>query len=755
MSCPILLLCASAVWAQGPGASAMSGSTTMKIASDAVRVEYRPSSDTFVAKAGKRQFITSGRIDPAVKPGRQRARVLDVADALGKGKAIEVAYPSGRVGRLAVYDGLPFVCVRLDVRNDGAEPMQLATVDVLKAAVDAGGPAGRLGVLGTEGLHAGAWDRDYYAYVALADPNSRRGIVAGWATHERGSGVVSVRGKAGPLELAGRAEYGTKTVPPGRAVEGETLLVGYFDDALDGLEAYADAAARANAVKLPARAPSGYCTWYHARALDEKRMAKLAEFCRSEKLTDFGLEFLQIDDGWQISRRDFTTHNPRGAYRSGMKPTADAIKAAGMTAGLWLTPFGWDHKRPTFEGRQGLFMKARDGSVLPVRWAGDCLDSTNPATRKFLTGVLGRIVKEWGYGYLKIDGLWAGMGPKILYPAGHYRRDDLGRMVLHDATKSPVEAYREGLRTVRRAVGRKTFVLGCNCAQNYRTLGASFGLLDGMRVGPDLTARWGALLRPARTASVMYFLHGRVWYNDPDCLMLRDPLTVDQARAWASMIAVSGQLNIVSEWLPGLPAAKLDVLKRTLPNSQHCGRPLDLFRKKLPRVWHLRVGEGPARRDVVALINWDDKRAANLSVAPAELALPDGTYAFFESWTQKLVAESSKPYTTKLPASSCQVLSIVPADRPRFCGSTRHVLGGIVDLTDHGWDGGVLKATFRGIAGRADRVAIYAPAGWQCTSATAGGRKVEARQAGEMVTFAVTPAKSGPVRVSVRFTEPQ
>jgi len=722
----------------------------LKIDNGVVSVEVRPAKGTFVARRGKARFVTKGRLAPA-ETTRAKARVAAVNDVLGKGRAVELAFASGAVGTVAVYDRLPFVCFRLSPRNTGHEAQQLAVLPVLSAEIDAAGDAGNLAVLGTEGPHAANWDRDYYSYLAVAHPTSRRGVVAGWITHEAGSGVVSLRGKDAPLKVEARCEYGTKAVPPGTTVGGETLVLGFFDDCLDGLEAYADAAARANGVRLPAKVPSGYCTWYHAGSLDERRMAELAEFCKAQRLTEYGLDFLQIDDGWQISRRDFTTHNPRGRYRGGMKATADHIKSNGLIAGLWLTPFGWDHKRPAFRDRQGLFMKARDGSVLPVHWAGDCLDCTNPDARAFLRGVLERIVKEWGYEYLKIDGLWAGMGPKILYPAGHYRDDRLGRMVLHEATKSPVEAYREALRTVRRAVGRKTYLLGCNCAQNYRTLGASFGLLDAMRVGPDLTARWRSLLRAAHTASWMYFLHGRVWHNDPDCLMLRDPLTVDQARAWASMIAVSGQLSVVSEWLPGLPPEKLDVLHRTLPNSQHCGRPLDLFAQKLPRVWHLRVGEGKARRDVVALINWSDARAANLRVTLSELRLPAAGHVFFETWTRTLVGESDTAYAAKLPRSSCQVLSVVSADRPAFLASTRHVLGGIVELADPRWSEDTLSAAFRGVTGRADEIAVYMPSGLTCAGAKADGRDVPLRLDGRLARLTVKPARPGDVKVEVRF----
>src|SRR5207248_4757949 len=114
-------------------------------------------------------------------------------------------------------------------------------------------------------------------------------------------------------------------------------------------------------------------------------------------------------------------------------------------------------------------------------------------------------------------------------------------------------------------------------------------------------------------ATWLYFLNGRVWWNDPDCIMLRydenggktkDPLSIENARAWASFVAMSGQLNLVSEALADLPKERLEIYERTLPNSGRSARPVDVFERELPRIWHLTFGEGDDRHDVVVLYNW-------------------------------------------------------------------------------------------------------------------------------------------------------
>jgi len=644
---------------------------------------------TFSAHCGRHTFLKAGRLGGETDDPVETVRATDVRDTLGAGKALEVTRKSGRIETLILYDGLRFLCAKVTLHHAGDKPVTVKTMAAFAADIDAGAPKADLRPLGPEGPYDIGGDRDHYAACALAHPKTRAGIVCGWLTHRRSSGVVGIRSKGEPIRMEARGEYGKVTLAPGAALEGETVAIGWFDDCLDGLGAYAAAVAKAHQVKLPEVVPSGYCTWYHARALDEKRMAELAAFCK-EHLAKFGFDFLQIDDGWQISGRDFTAHNPKGKYAAGMKPTADAVTRAGFAAGIWIIPFGWDPKRPAFKDHQDWFVHRGDGSLYTVKWAGTCLDMTHPAARTFLARVVSRITRQWGYKYIKIDGLWTGMAAKIRYPRPEYGPDGLGDAVFHDPSKTNVEAYRSGLRLVREAAGDDVFILGCNIAQNMRTMGGSVGLVDGMRIGPDVGANWGGVRRGARPATNLYYWHGDVWFNDPDCLMLRPPLTVDQARAWGSLIALSGQMVVVSEWLPGLAPERLDVLKRCIPNHGGRGRPIDLFDKDLAKVWHLRADLGDGRRDLVGLFNWNDKQEAEVAVDLASLGLAAGAgdiYVGFDYWENAFVGPVAGTLTATLRPSSCRVISLRrSAARPQLVSTSRHITQGAVDVVSVEWD---------------------------------------------------------------------
>jgi hypothetical protein len=163
-------------------------------------------------------------------------------------------------------------------------------------------------------------------------------------------------------------------------------------------------------------------------------------------------------------------------------------------------------------------------------------------------------VRDWGYDYLKIDFLhWATAG------AAHY------------GGLTHAEAYRGGLAGIRDGLGTEAFLLGCGAPLQHAA-----GLVDGMRIGADVAANWGGIQGPARAAGLRSFYHRALWLNDPDALVARPPLTLDEARVWTSVVAASGGVTMLSDNLPKLPAERIPVLQKALPAAlpTRAGRPV-------------------------------------------------------------------------------------------------------------------------------------------------------------------------------------
>ncbi len=682
-----------------------------------------------------------------------------------------IARSDGDVDWVEKQDGSPFTTFRRELHNSGSTDREVRMIEFVHE-VRLTGPVKDYRTLGVDGLKGADSPASSYLFLAIAKPDASVGTVAGWLTQKRGSGSVHCQPRENGLSITGRLEFGRLRIKPGQTVVTDAFVVGAFADARLGLETYADAIAKANEIKLP-KIPNGFCTWYsqpHGGAADEKAMKELGAFCAKE-LTKFGFDTILIDDQWQgpaIAKGgimatgptgNFTRHDPNGPYPSGMKANANQLAAQGIRPGLWFTPFSWDPRDPLFKEHQDWFVKKPDRSLYEVLWAGWCLDMTHPDARAFLADSVRRLTHDWGYSYLKPDAMWCGLAAKCTYPGTAYVEEGFGDAVFHDPNMTNIDAYRAGIRTMREAAGPNTYIAACNVAQNFRSMGGAMGLVDAMRIGPDTGADWGAILPNFHLGSRLYFLHNRVWHNDPDCLMLREPLTLTQARSFASWIAVTGSLNLISEWLPGLPAERLDCLKRSIPNTGLCGRPLDLFENMPARVWQLSDG----KRQVVGLFNWDAGKTATATAKLDRLGFKetDGEFIGLDYWSGKLVPIHHGVVSAELPPSGCSVIAVARTlNRPQLLGTSRHITHCFVDVGEDRWDDSQLSGTCRLVGGDPTelRIATSSTAGaWEAVAATVSkadqeaGVTVSMKEEAGLLRITLGAAANREVNWSVRF----
>ena len=129
-------------------------------------------------------------------------------------------------------------------------------------------------------------------------------------------------------------------------------------------------------------------------------------------------------------------------------------------------------------------------------------------------------MRGWGIDYFKTDFCYAGAYEGLR----------------HEAMEG-VPAYRRGLGLIRDAIGADALLVGCGAPSL-----ASAGLVDAMRVGPDIAANYEpsqphpslpSQRNAARNVTARAWQHGRFWNNDPDCLMLRPG--VERREDWAAV----------------------------------------------------------------------------------------------------------------------------------------------------------------------------------------------------------------------------
>ncbi|QNN23995.1 hypothetical protein HED60_17530 [Planctomycetales bacterium ZRK34] len=613
----------------------------------------------------------------------------------GKGQQATMKAADGSELRLTLFEKLPFAMVQ-DVIVNTTDSDQTIRQRVF-AQLDCKGaaPVNKLRAFGTFAARAIESENNpgSYNHLALVEPMSRRGLVAVWLTHERGSGVMFYDGVDDQtVRLTARQDYGRLRLKPKQHEPSEKLLLGFFDDCRLGLEQYADAAAEYYGIDLPPQ-PTVYCTWYHAGSSNEKKLRAQTDFA-AEHLKPFGFDVLQIDDGWQDGVKSngpakvFVRHRPGGAYPDGVKPIADYIKAKGMTPGLWYMPYAGTHDDPYFADKQEMFYHV-DGKPLDVSWGGTCLDPSVPATQELIRQRTEMICGKWGYKYIKTDGLWMGLGTPHVYVNTTFKDDKIGDAPPADIDYTNVQAERTGLKIVRDTAGPDVFILGCNLAQNMRTLGLSIGFVDAMRIGPDNGPKWERMRSGTFSGSNLYFLHRRVWYNDPDPVYVRPQVPIEQARALVSWVALTGQLHASSYSFADLSAERLDILRRAMPAHTLMPRPVDLFEQGIPRMWLLTDDRRSEPLYVVGLFNWDEKSPVDLTLDTQHIGLPTAdAYVGFDYWANAFVSLKAGQ-SLNVPPASCRIIALKPvSDHPQLISTSRHITQGVVDVKSDAWHAG-------------------------------------------------------------------
>ena len=405
---------------------------------------------------------------------------------------------------------------------------------------------------------------------------------------------------------------------PGERLDLPPILISEGRDAVALMEHFADETAVEMQARVPGHVPTGWCSWYYFYGSVSE--ADILSNIETMRATNHPAEYVQIDDGFQSFTGDWLT--PNAKFPSGMAALATRIGDAGYKPGLWLAPFLLHEDSATLRDHPEMALKTRAGVTLFVdTWLGRCavLDCTHPQSEVWLREVVAKVTREWGYVYLKLDALaFAAQPPR--------------EVAYHRAGTTAPANLRRGLEIIREAAGDQTFILGCTCH-----FGPAIGLVDAMRVGPDVKETWEAGPHPSvrhamRMTLQRNWMHGRWWVNDPDCLMVREAntqLNEAEVRFLATAIAASGGMVVASDDLPWLSPARREMALALFPPAGIAARPVEPGDGPVPMAWRADLGSG---RALVALLNWNDEPrwvGHDVYLAPGEIA--------FDLWNQRLL----------------------------------------------------------------------------------------------------------------------
>jgi len=440
------------------------------------------------------------------------------------------------------------------------------------------------------------------------------------------------------------------------------------------------------------RPPVGWLSWYcFFGDCCQKDIFRTLDFA-ARHFKKYGFEYVQIEN-WQKNSRRIPVFNfyhslewDPDKYPKGMRYVADRIHQKGLKAGLWVVPLGTGEEE-FFMANREMFLTDRSGK--PVKsWSGRfTLDPTHPKARRRIRDMLTTITRDWGYDYVKIDGLECGGDPVYdWYADTLYGRPSVRRL-FHKKVKDPLRQIAE---LIRRSIGKETFFTVCG--GKIKKNGKFVGIGNAARIGGDVfyegqDPTWQAVVNTASAGIRAYHVHNIFWYNDPDVLSIRPPLSIDHARVMCTIVGLTGQLLFLGDILYELPAERVKMLQQLMPVCDTY--PAHLARtERLKPVWNLVIKRDFEQWNVVAMFNWNEKRNRQLLLRTAELGLdPKDEYLVYDFWENRCVGTLHRQMRVALKKQSCKLWAIRRrSDHPQILSVDRHITQGAVCIRQCSWD---------------------------------------------------------------------
>ena len=417
------------------------------------------------------------------------------------------------------------------------------------------------------------------------------------------------------------AEGEGKPIKPGETVQFEKFIIEEGDNWQDLLFSYGEQIAKIHNIKPKEIGKwNGYGTWdYFGRDFTY-------EDVKSNTVQIKGIypgaNVIQLDAAWWVNRGDYL--ETRSNLPGGMKGMAKLITDYGCVPGLHLDGFRGASTSKTYIEHPDWFLKDQDGNTIFGLYTRNgkaekrvYFDYSNPAACEYIKNVLKTMTNDWGYKYIKIDFLAYGLNRNIIA----FQKDPkLKEIVAFDTTMTSMERSRAGLKAMREGIGNNYF-LGCSSV-----FGPNFGLVDGLRTGPDISPRFESYVTHVLQNAGNFYLNQSVVQTDADYLVVRNKadedstraqgrnkfggdVTLNEAKMWADYVTLFGGVKLSSDDLNLLRPERKDLVKKVYA-IKTCNRfiPIDMWDKARNEEDAFNIILGTNDQGVfLALFNWNSE----------------------------------------------------------------------------------------------------------------------------------------------------
>lgn len=626
-------------------------------------------------------------------PTELKTEVFPLSDAIGRGQEVRQRWSAGiEVERtIRVYDGRPMVVVAGRIVNRTDHDVSLGAVHLLQLSSEDQGwwhvadflqaPAG-VGFPGAtppcrpapdeEDSSTASQQYSSNGVLALVPRNARAAMAMGFLSARAGSPHVAAQFQAGEGGTAMDATLscGGKKLRSGESFSLDAVWLSVEEDGFRALEHYGDAAATFAVEPVRTGANALWCSWYPIRMTISEEIALAHAAIAAQHFKPLGLDVIQLDHGWQ--RGDICgdwTANER--FPHGLAWLADELRTRyGMKLGLWIAPTQVASTSQLYQDHPDWLLTGADGRPASVgRWYWvpnpdmAVLDASHAEAEQWIADTFAHLTAA-GASYYKID-----------FIAGSPSLD-------------------KAMAAIRRGAGPDAWIRYC---QTPPLLSA--GLASSAYIGDDTgdagLPDWFELeRRNAPLLAASYWANDRLYHREVCDMSVGTQADVEEARFKMTLMTLGGCSISFSDDFRSLDLPRIRMMQQCLPPGNPPARPLDLFERELPSMWHMHCAGAAGQWDAVGLFNFADQPQER-TVDLAALGLPAGSEVVaFEFWEERYLGTHTEQVTLTLAPRTARIVLIRPLPtHPQLIATNMHVLGGYHEVTQLAWDESQLQLT--------------------------------------------------------------
>ena len=199
-----------------------------------------------------------------------------------------------------------------------------------------------------------------------------------------------------------------------------------------------------------------WCAWGYGRSVQLKQV-----YDTLPTVKKMGFAWVTLDDGWQNNYGDWEVDPKKFPHGDAdMKALVDRIHAEGFKAQLWWSPLSAVPDSQLLKDHPDLALLNQDGSKRKISWWNSFyLCPADRAVVEYHKALVRKILGEWGFDGLKLDGQHMNGVPACYNPAHHHQRPE-------DSVEALPDFFRELYETAR-SVKPDALVEFCPCGTAY------------------------------------------------------------------------------------------------------------------------------------------------------------------------------------------------------------------------------------------------------------------------------------------------